>query len=160
MFNELSKKENNFVELISLLDSNSGAAFEKISDYLHSINELNLSLLTYIISKHQNKSSMFALLKELFKKFPDNSDVIKQYGLFLDHFNNTEEAIKLFKSKFEIIKSDPSALLYLAMFNLKSNLIEDALNLLNEIEKEFKTWNDILIRVRTIKDKLQSSVRV
>jgi len=161
MFNELSKrKENNFVELIRLLDSNSGAAFEKISDFLQSINELNLSLLTYIISKHQNKSLMFALLKELFKKFPDNSDVIKQYGLFLDHFNNTEEAIKLFKSKFEIIKSDPSALLYLAMFNLKSNLIEDALNLLNEIEKEFKTWNDILIRVRTIKDKLQSSVRV
>lgn len=159
MIEELSELgEKKFVELIKLIESNSFNKSEDIRSYLNSITKLNLSLLTFILSRQSNKSFVLGVLKELYKNHDHNVDVIKHYALTNDYLTRTNEAINLLEDNFEIIKVDPSALLYLAMFYIKSAQYEKALNIFNLIETEFDRFDEIIGKVRSIKEKLLNSV--
>ncbi len=151
-------KENNFIELIKLIESNSFTKSEDIRSYLSSISHLNLSLLTFLLSGQSNKSLVLEILKELYNHHSKNVDVIKHYALTNDYLKKTDEAIKLFEDNFELIKSDPSALLYLAMFYIKSGEIDKALKLFNLIETEFDKFVEIVGKVKLIKEKLLKNV--
>lgn len=161
MFEELYKQEESkFVELIKIIESGSVINIYDVRSYIDSISNLNISLITFILSKHNNKSFALDFLKELYQKFSSNSDVLKQYALTLDSLSKTNEAIKLLENHFEVVKSDPSSLLYHAMFYLKSNQNEKALKIFNSIEKDFYHYQEMVFKVRTIKEKLLRSVEV
>lgn len=159
MFEELLKlKEDNFVKLIKFIESQSTINFSEVRSYINSISNLNITLITFILSKLDNKSFVLNFLNELSQKFSNNSDVLKQYALILDYFGKTDEALKLLENNFEIIKSDPSSLLYLAMFYLKSNQNEHALKIFSIIERDFNQYQEMVLKVKTIREKLLRSV--
>lgn len=161
MFEELSAvNENKFVELIKLIESDSAKAFNDVSHYIKTINNLNISLLIFILSKNNNKSFVLDFLTELYGRFRNNVDVIKQYALVQGYFNKISEAINILEVNYSVIKSDPSALLYLAMFFLKSNQNENALNIFNAIEKDFSQYYEIVQKVKAIKERLKRSIEV
>lgn len=161
MIDKLSAvNEKKFVELIKHIESDSVKTFDDVSHYIKNISNLNISLLTFILSKHNNKSFVRDFLTELYKIFSSNIDVIKHYALILDYHSRTDEAIKILKDNFTQIKSDPSALLYLAMFYLKSNQNENALNIFNAIEKDFSQYHEIVQKVKAIKERLMKSIEV
>lgn len=156
----LNQDEKRYVELVKLLESNSVNTFDDVSSYIDSISNLNINLITYVISKLQNKSLSLDLLIEIYNKFNGNNDVIKQYALTLDSLARTYEAIKLLENHFDVVKSDPSSLLYLAMFYLKLNQNKNALKIFNIIEQDFGQYEEMVLKVRTIKNKLLKSVEV
>ncbi|AFH50274.1 Glycosyltransferase [Ignavibacterium album JCM 16511] len=161
MIEELYKlNEEKFIKLINHIESGSAINLSDVRPYISSISNLNISLITFILSKHNNKLFALDFLKELYQKFSSNNDVLKQYALTLDSLSKTNEAIRLMENNFEIINSDPSSLLYLAMFYLKSNQNENALKIFNFIEKDFHNYQEIVFKVRTIKEKLIRSVEV
>lgn len=150
--------ERRIIELINLLESNLALHKEIPHAYLNSINKLNLSFILFLASRNQNSDFNYKLLQELYRKFPDNTEVIKQYALVKDSFNNTDEAIKIFESNFDIINNDPSSLLYLAMLYLKKDKPNSALKIFELIENKFSNYDDITLKVKTIKEKISDKI--
>jgi hypothetical protein len=74
--------------------------------------------------------------------------------------DRTKEAITMLEEKYEIIKSDPSALLYLSMLYLKIGKEENALQIFNLLENNFSSFNEMITKVKAIKEKLVKSLEV
>lgn len=159
MLEELSKtNEKKFVDFLKKVEAQSFDLISDITDYLNSVSQFNISLLVHIISKYDNKEFAINVLTQLYQGFSNNSDLIKQYALTLDSVNKTQDALKLLESNFDIIKSDPSALLYLVMFYLKSNQSDKALEILNTIENNFTQFEEVVRKVRAFKEKFFRNV--
>ncbi|MFN3873181.1 MAG: glycosyltransferase [Ignavibacterium sp.] len=161
MLEELSKtNEIKFVEFLKKVETQSFDLISDLTDYLNSVTQFNISLLTHIISNYNNKVFAMNALSQLYQKFSNNPDVIKQYALTLDNVNKTPDALKLFENNFDSIKSDPSSLLYLVMFYLKTAQNEKALEILNTIENNFAQFEEVVIKVRAFKEKFFRNVRL
>ncbi len=161
MLDYLSKtKEMIFVEFLKKAEVKSFNQISDITGYLDSVTQFNISLLTHLISKYDNKEFAMNVLTQLHQKFNNNTDVIKQYALTLDSVNKTQDALKLLEGNFDIVKSDPSALLYLVMIYLKMSQYEKALEILNTIENNFAQFEEVVTKVRAFKEKFFRNVRL
>lgn len=161
MLEELSKtNEKKFVAFLKKVEAQSLDQISDITDYLNSVSQFNISLLVHIISKYDNKEFAMNFLTQLYQKFNYNTEVIKQYALTLDSVNKTQDALKVLEGNFDIIKSDPSALLYLVMFYLKMSQNEKALEILNTIENNFAQFEEVVTKVRAFKEKFFRNVRL
>jgi glycosyltransferase involved in cell wall biosynthesis len=159
MMEELYKQdESEFIKLIKLIETGYAKDFYDVRSYIDSISNLNISLITFILSKHNSKSFALDFLKELYQKFSSKNDLLKQYALTLDQLSKTDDAINLLENHFEKVKTDPPSLLYLAMFYLKSNKNEKALKIFDLIEKDYNQYQEMVLKVRTIKEKLLRGV--
>lgn len=157
IISELSKSdEKEVVNLISNLDSD--LLNQDLSKYLSSVNNFNLSLILYLLSKSKNLPAKENFLNELYKNFPENTDVIKHLAITKDDLKQTQTAIKLFEDNFDKFNSDPSAMLYLAMFYLKISDENSANKIFNLIEERFSDYIDLISKVRKIKAQLAAKV--
>ncbi|MGQ9643735.1 MAG: tetratricopeptide repeat protein, partial [Ignavibacterium sp.] len=124
------------------------------------VSKLNLSLVINLLSRYENKNFALIFFEKLHKKFNNDSELLKNLSLILHSTDRTKEAITLLEEKFDIIKTDPSALLYLAMFYLKIEKEEQALQIFNLIEKNFSSFDEMITKVKAIKEKLVKSLQV
>lgn len=147
-------------ELIDSLEKQKNINESKIDELISEVNNLNLSLVVNLLSRYENKNFALRLLQKLYSKFNDNSELIKNISLILHSTDKIKEAITLSEKKFEIIKSDPSALLYLAMLYLKIGKEDQALQIFNLLEKNFSHFNEMITKVKTLKEKLVKTLQV
>ncbi|WP_337873462.1 hypothetical protein, partial [Ignavibacterium sp.] len=157
IISELSKNdEKEVVNLILLLESNS--LNQNLDIYLRLVNNFNLPLIVYLLSKSKNLLIKEHIMNELHKNFPENKDIIKQFAITKDNLNQTQTAIKLIEDNFEKLDLDPSAMLYLAMFYLKISDEKSANKILNLIEEKFANYTDLISKVKKIKTQLTVNV--
>lgn len=147
-------------ELIDSLEKQEHIIENKIDKLISEVSNLNLSLVVNLLSRYENKNFALTFFEKLYKKFNDHSELIKNLSLILHSTDRTQEAITLLEEKFDIIKTDPSALLYLAMFYLKIEKEEHALQIFNLIEKNFSSFDEMITKVKAIKEKLIKSLQV
>lgn len=157
IISDLSKSdEKAIVNFISLLESDS--LNQDMSKYLTSVNNFNLPLIVYLLNKNKDLPAKENFLNELHKIFPENAEVIKSLAITKDNMNQTQTAIRLFEDNFDKLNSDPSAMLYLAMFYLKINDEDSSNKIFNLIEEKFSNYTDLISKVRKIKAKLTAKV--
>ena len=161
MKTELSKVCGKIIsEFIDSLEKQEHINENKIDKLISEVSNLNLSLVVNLLSRYENKNFALTFFEKLYKKFNDHSELIKNLSLILHSTDRTKEAITLLEEKFDIIKTDPSALLYLAMFYLKIEKEEQALKIFNFIEKNFSSFDEMITKVKAIKEKLVKSLQV
>ena len=161
MKTELSKVCGKIIsEFIDSLEKQEHINENKIDNLISEVSNLNLSLVVNLLGRYENKNFALTFFEKLYKKFNDHSELIKNLSLILHSTDRTKEAITLLEEKFDIIKTDPSALLYLAMFYLKIEKEEQALKIFNFIEKNFSSFDEMITKVKAIKEKLVKSLQV
>ncbi|MCL6494084.1 MAG: glycosyltransferase [Ignavibacterium sp.] len=158
---ELGKVSGKIIsELIDSLEKQKLINESETDALISEVNNLNLSLVVNLLSRYENKNFALTFLQKLYNIFNDNSELIKNISLILHSKDRTKEAITMLEEKYEIIKSDPSALLYLSMLYLKIGKEENALQIFNLLENNFSSFNEMITKVKAIKEKLVKSLEV
>jgi len=158
---ELGKVSGKIIsELIDSLEKQKLINESETDALISEVNNLNLSLVVNLLSRYENKNFALTFLQKLYNIFNDNSELIKNISLIFHSKDRTKEAITMLEEKYEIIKSDPSALLYLSMLYLKIGKEENALQIFNLLENNFSSFNEMITKVKAIKEKLVKSLEV
>ena len=120
------------------------------------INELNLNLFTSLIINSTDKDYKYNLFLKLYKKFVDNSDIIKMLATSLDEAGKLDEAINLLeKHKNE---DDPGMMLYLLSFYIKTGDEKKIKEIFSILSNSKNMFPEIKRKLELIKSKLPAEL--
>lgn len=160
--NEINSKfiqyKNHYEILIKILLNNNNLSDNAPKEILQIVNKENLDTIMLLGDRITDYHLKVSLLESILEKFPDENEVIKKLAICYDANNTTDKSISLLHSKYQIIEKDVSSLLYLSSFYIKKNLLKEALEIFNTIDKNFPNIYILNPKVGEIKERIKKAM--
>lgn len=153
---EIEKKWKDIFSFFNGLFTNAFIEESLVKSIIKFIVNEYLDAANVLLQVYNNVESKLMILANLKNENPKNLGVLYNYGDLLFRLDKDLEALSVFNEYYELDKANPLVINSLIALNFKLNKLSNLKDLLESAIEVFKNDNEIVIKLKALKQKLQN----